>query len=138
MTPYAKQKKATWKAFSLYIRTRDAKEYQKLHPETSDVAPCFTCSKVFPIKSLQAGHFLPGRGNAILFDERQVFSQCYGCNVGRRGNYTEYTLRMLDKYGRAFVDSLISVKSDIVKFTIKELHEKEQYYIMKTKELQAD
>ena len=136
LSPYEKQKKATWSAFSIYIRTRDAKKYQKLHPETTDLAQCFTCDKILPIKSLQAGHFLAGRNNAVLFDERQVYAQCYGCNCGRGGNYTKYTLKMLDLFGRGFVDNCLRVKSNAVKFTIEELSEKEKYYITKTKELQ--
>lgn len=135
---YKNAKARAWRQFSLYIRTRDAREYQKTHPETTDVASCFTCGKVYPIKELQAGHFIAGRTNSVLFSEDGVHSQCFHCNMGLGGNYVQYTIRMVDRYGRKFVDTLISLSRIMVKFNVDDLLEKEQYYKLKIHELQGD
>lgn len=65
-------KKKAWDAFSRYIRTRDCLK------STGDRnrGACVTCGRVFDFKKLQAGHFIPGRVNSILFDEQCVHAQC--------------------------------------------------------------
>lgn len=65
-------KDKAWDSFSIYIRTRDCLRF------TGDPTQgkCITCNKPFDFKHLQAGHFINGRGNAVLFDERLVYSQC--------------------------------------------------------------
>ena len=57
-SPYKKQKKKTWDAFSKYIRTRDCIEYLKSHPEINELkCPCVTCNRVYEFKKLQADLF---------------------------------------------------------------------------------
>lgn len=55
---------------------------------------------------MQAGHFLRGRLNANLFDERGTNEQCYACNVGRDGNVVEYYEWMLVNHGKPVIDEL--------------------------------
>lgn len=55
---------------------------------------------------MQAGHFLRGRLNANLFDERGTNEQCYACNVGRDGNVVEYYEWMLIRHGKPVIDEL--------------------------------
>jgi len=136
-------KKKTWNKFSTYIRTRDCVEYIKKHPETNGLmAPCITCNRLYDFKKLQAGHFVSGRTNAVLFDERGVHAQCYGCNVGRSGEAIKYYPVMLERYGQEVVDELINSRNRTVKFTVSELKEMEQEYKQKTelllKELNED
>ncbi len=80
-------KAKAWKAFSIYIRTRDCLRFSG-DPE---LGKCVTCNKAFPFKSLQAGHFISGRTNSVLFDERLVYSQCLTAesNINMYGNYTK-------------------------------------------------
>ena len=85
-----KAKERAWRAFSLYIRTRDKK--------------CCTCGGAVQ----QAGHFIDGRHNAVLFSERGVHGQCYHCNVGLKGNKLMYWLFMEKTYGRAVIDQLMA------------------------------
>lgn len=102
---YKKAKERAWRAFSAYIRLRDAIR------TTSGVimARCVTCSAVRPIEGvgcMQAGHFLPGRRMGTLFDERNVHAQCYVCNVRLSGNWPEYLDFMVRTYGPEVVDEL--------------------------------
>ena len=135
-SPLKKQKKKTWKEFSIYIRTRDCMAYMKNHKELNELqCECITCKRVYGFKKLQAGHFVPGRTNSILFDERGVHAQCYGCNVGRSGDAITYYPVMVERYGQEIVDELIQKKNQTVKFTIDELKDLELRYIQMTKKL---
>lgn len=137
MAELKKQKKKTWKAFSAYIRTRDCLAYMKEHPELNELmGECITCKRVYEYKKLQAGHFVSGRTNAVLFDERGVHAQCYGCNVGKSGEAIKYYPIMLERYGQSVVDELINQRNQSVKFTVENLKELELLYKNKLNDLQ--
>lgn len=125
-TSYEIQKDKTWKAFSVYIRTRKMDSY--------GYSQCVTCGGVGHWKDMQAGHFIRGRGNSVLFDDNCVHVQCYRCNVIFSGNYVEYTLYMLKEYGEEEVDRLRGLKNISRKFTESELKELEEKYKQKTEE----
>ena len=112
---YSRAKKEAWKAFSLYIRTRDS--------EDGEQAECFTCEFFFPIKQLQAGHFLPGRKNATLFEPHNCHAQCMQCNVFLKGNLIEYYPRMVEKYGLDEITRLKELDSQTKKYKVYELVE---------------
>lgn len=111
-TERQKAKDEAWHEFSIYIRTRDCIRF------TGDPTQgkCVTCDRNYPFKKLQAGHFIQGRGNAVLFDERIVYSQCIGCNgnppYGKGGNYVQYFLFMEKEWGREKLDEFIALKKD--------------------------
>lgn len=110
-TERQKAKDAAWKAFSIYIRTRDCIRFTG-DPEQG---MCVTCKRKYPFKQLQAGHFISGRGNAVLFDERLVYTQCVGCNgnppMGKGGNYVEYFVWMESEVGREKIDEFRALKA---------------------------
>ena len=128
-----KQKASTWSAFSTYIRLRDAYAYYKTHPMANfgDCA-CCTCGRVYPYKKLQAGHFIPGRTNSILFDERGVYAQCYGCNCGKQGNGVEFFRFMQKVQGESVIDELRALRNQTRKYTVDELEEMEATYKERT------
>lgn len=103
-----KAKDKAWIAFSKYIRTRDCLRFTG----DPDNGVCVTCWRTYPFKELQAGHFIDGRGNSVLFDERLVYSQCYGCNIGRNGSYIEYFVFMEKEWGRDKIDEFRALKKD--------------------------
>lgn len=76
--------------FSQYIRRKYADKYGN--------CTCFTCGSVMPIESIQCGHGISGRGNFVLFLEEVCRPQCYGCNVGRGGNYEVFIPKLIDLY----------------------------------------
>ena len=126
-------KDKAWKAFSAYIRKRDCLRFTG----KDDEGMCVTCKRWYPRKSLQAGHFIGGRTNAVLFNERIVYSQCYGCNVGRSGNYLEYYYFMVDELGsRDAVDELVAKLKQInIKYTLDDYKKLEQHYLESEKKL---
>lgn len=106
-------KAKAWKMFSLYIRLKNS--------DKSGMSQCYTCDKIEHYSKLQCGHFIGGRSNAVLFNEEVVRSQCVHCNIFMRGNYQEYTVRMIDEVGRKKVDDLMRLKNVLVQIKISEL-----------------
>lgn len=86
------------KLFSELIRRK--------YSDWKDEATCYTCGKIAPWKELQCGHFISRSSTKLRFDERNARCQCVGCNVFKSGNYIEYTTRMIDEKGKAFVEKL--------------------------------
>jgi len=98
-------KDGTWEIFSIYIRIRDGIRTTG-NPNN---AICVTCKKKFSFDQLDAGHFLPGRGNAILFDVRGCHAQCKMCN-NNNGCYESYFEYMKEVYGKKTIEDLESLK----------------------------
>lgn len=102
-------KAKAWKLFSEYIRRKDA--------DANGIAKCVTCGHEEHWKQMQAGHFIPGRCNSILFEESGVHVQCARCNYNE-GNGPEYYPFMLKTYGQAEIDRLRALRHKTVKLSI--------------------
>jgi hypothetical protein len=94
---------------------------------------CITCGVRKYYKELQAGHFIPGRHNAILFDERGVHPQCFHCNMsvavgGLNGNPRKYDAFMRKTYGDGVVAELDALDMTERKFTPQELIDLREKY----------
>lgn len=125
-------RKEAWSSFSAYIRTRDCLRFTN----TPDNGKCVTCNREYPYKKLQAGHFIGGRTNAVLFDERIVYSQCYGCNIGKSGNYLEYFYFMESEIGRPAIDSLVKeLKEKKISYSADDYIDISKLYIEKREKL---
>ena len=83
-------KKKAWKAFSEFIRQRGA--------DAHGFNSCVTCGTKDHWRWLQAGHYIDGRTNTVLYDEKLVHAQCVHCNVFLNGNKNKYTIFMMKKY----------------------------------------
>lgn len=82
---------------------------------------CCTCGKVYDYAKLQAGHFIAGRNNGILFEPRAVHAQCVGCNVYGGGQHAKYERFMIDRYGADVIEYLYVLARQHKKFTIEDL-----------------
>jgi hypothetical protein len=125
----SKAKKLAWNAFARWVRNRGAKgAYNQ----------CITCDRTYATSGrgvIQAGHFVPGRNNSILFDERNCFPQCYGCNVKKKGNMVRYYKWMLEHYGQEVIDELERASHQTVVFSVSDYLEIEQKYKDKLNQL---
>jgi len=120
-------KEAVWKHFSSYIRLRDCMKTTG----TTHQGKCVTCKRMYPYNKLQAGHFMPGRMDCILFDDEAVHAQCYRCNVVQSGMWPAYYNAMLVTYGETWIhDQLAKWTLDEKKYTINELKALEKYFMM--------
>ena len=114
----ARLKKKAWALFSKYIRRKYA--------DFEGFASCVTCGVRKKLEELHAGHFVQGRGNAILFDERGVFPQCYVCNVRKHGALLEYLDFMKRHYGEKADEVIADLRSlgrQTKQFSIQELED---------------
>lgn len=115
---------------SEFIRRRDA--------DWKGEVQCVTCGLVKHWKQLQAGHFIPGRRNSILFDERNIHAQCYGCNVMKQGNTVKYFRFMQRTYGDTVIEELEHLNTIDKQFQPKELEELIQDLKQKINELTSN
>ena len=124
-------KKRAWDAFSIYIRTRGTKP---VWPEGRE-GRCVTCKRNYNFKQLQAGHFIPGRMNSVLFHEDLVHSQCMSCNMHLAGNPRAYDRFMRENYSPDAIEEFDKLPNVTKKYSVEELLDLEQYYKNKTKEI---
>lgn len=99
---YQSAKQKSWAAFSKYIRLRDA----VMTTGTTTHARCITCGKVYPIKEMDAGHWIPRNRLSTFMDERNVHAQCRGDNRFGGGRTVEYQLALIALYGSDILERL--------------------------------
>lgn len=126
-------KKKLQKIFSIYIRMRDCLETTG----TITHGKCCTCGRDYPIGKLQAGHFIPGREDSILFDPACVHAQCYRCNVQRSGEWVKYFRFMEKKYGREFIFELMKKSETKCKITPEWIETTADYYLERINEMET-
>lgn len=88
-------RKKAWAVFSRYIRLK--------YSDFEGFCKCVTCGISKSYKEMHAGHFIDGRNNTVLYDERLVHPQCFHCNSKQpgclSGNKVAYTVFMMKTYG---------------------------------------
>ena len=126
------KKRATY-AFQRWVCLRDCEEYQR----GGMSAPCFSCGRLKKYKDLQGGHFLAGRGNAILFIEQGCNCQCRQCNSWPEKNHVpeKYLAHMLEKYGKTVVDKIYKLKGTTKEYNYEDLEEIYKKYYQKALDL---
>jgi len=117
-------KDKAWKVFSKFIRSRDT---------CGLGTECYTCGKWGNFKTMDAGHFQPGRFGIFLFDERQVHAQCKRCNIFLKGNWPNYYKRMVKEYGQDDVNEMLEARTQIKQWKTYELEEIHKKYKAKLK-----
>lgn len=128
--PY--QKDLTWKQFSIFIRLRDS--------DDQGYCKCATCPKIVFWKDglyINAGHAVPGRGNAVLFDESLVHAQCSGCNNDGGGEQYKFIEFLKKKHGwdNGVIEEKLALRHQIKKYTVSELREMETMYREESKKI---
>lgn len=106
-------KKKAWSLLSQAIRLEGR--------DCEGLVTCCSCERRLPWKEIQAGHFIDGRFNSILFDERGIHPQCGVCNVIYNGRKEEYFVFMELKYGRELIDQLRRQRNETRNFSAEEL-----------------
>ena len=106
------------KVFSEYIRR-------------SKPPVCVTCGKKDEWKNLQNGHYYSRSKYPTRWHEDNCHPQCVGCNVFKSGNYTEYALYMVEKYGIEYIQELHRLANSGEKITTPQLREMLEDYKQK-------
>ncbi len=123
-TSVGRAKNRAWIAFSAYIRTRDC----LLTTGTKTEGKCFTCGALKPFELLDAGHFVAGRFNKFLLDERQVHAQCKYCNNALQGYGARYYTKMVDLFGESEVEKMLIENNILEKYSVNDWLDKEKIY----------
>lgn len=99
---------------------------------------CCTCGKVLPWKESHTAHYIE-RGKVLTrWLEENLHPACPSCNVYRKEFHKRnYTLYMIDLYGRAFIDELNEMARKVVSPSQKRQLAEEaiEYYGGKLKEM---
>lgn len=110
-------KHTVWKSCAWYVKVRESNTHGKVK--------CVTCPKILSIydQECNAGHFVPGRGNAVLFDDAHIFPQCSGCNCDGGGEQHKFGEFLKRKYGydNNKIDEILDMRHKTRKFTLEEL-----------------
>ena len=120
-------KKKAWAVFSQYVRLKN-REY-------GEYVKCYTCGTLKPWKSMQAGHGIGGRSNAVLFDERLVKPQCAGCNLFGGGQYRIFTRKLIDELGLEEYDKMVQNSTTLLPMDESEFKEVYEKYKKKVDKL---
>src|SRR6185369_5708080 len=125
------QKKPKQKLKSWYVKKLDrvfSKNISKKKAKTFGMTRCYTCDKTAHWKDLQNGHYISRGHMATRWLEENCRVQCSGCNIFKRGNYTEYAYRLLKEIGREGLDALREKKKEIKQWSIQDLKTEIQKY----------
>ena len=80
---------------------------------------CVSCGAFHHYKEMDGGHFIPkGSSSYWSLEIENVHPQCKGCNgFGMKYGSAaqQYTVYMVDMYGRDFVDNMFATKSNVKK-----------------------
>ena len=106
-------KKKAWTLFSQYVRRKDADE--------GGTVSCYTCEKLLHWKEAHAGHGIPGRHNAVLFDLDIVKPQCPRDNIFLGGRYEVFTTKLIKENGMDWWEKKLAGAREVVKLTRADL-----------------
>lgn len=105
---------------------------------------CVTCEATHQWKDVDAGHWIGGRRESILFEEDGINIQCHGCNryhntnpfavtAKQRSVDTAYNAYMFDKHGQKRMDELLVRNQKRKKYPLEELLEMIEGYKLRIK-----
>lgn len=115
--------------FSQYIR------YSAV--ERDGLVQCVTCPTRLPPQNMQNGHYQSRGDYPTRWLEDNCHPQCVGCNVFRKGNYTEYAIFMINTYGSDKLNELKALAKSGEKIPTYKLTEMIEDYTKKVGKLLA-
>lgn len=106
--------------FNAYIRQRDSKD---------GYFTCISCFKTLPVKTMNAGHYVPVKGGSFLrFHEDNVNGECQHCNGFDDFHLIGYRKHLLLKIGKKRVEWLEDNKNKVHKWYKDDLEDIITYY----------
>lgn len=99
---------------------------------------CVTCGKTGHWKEMQGGHWISRTFTKHKISETNIHTQCRGCNLFDHKIHDEYTMFMIDMYGKDFVEEMIATKREVMKYDRQELLDIQKDLKQKIKELESD
>jgi hypothetical protein len=116
------------RVFSIFIRKSSCNEH--------GIGRCYTCDEEYHWKDLQCGHFQNRVNMGTRFSEYNCKSQCFTCNIEKRGNVEEFEKRLIKEYGDNVVQYLKIDARRTHKISQEELKEGIEYYKAQNKKFE--
>ena len=135
----AKKKQAS---LSSLIRKADTVTSQYIRQKYADqygIVKCVTCDSKLHWKESHCAHFMERANKATRWLEENLHPACPSCNVFRKEYHKrEYTLYIIDMYGREKIDEFKSLISHVLSPSKVRLLAEEaiEYYSAKLKEIE--
>ena len=140
--PNPKKKKNPFRAkLSTILSKADAAASIYIRMKAADHAGCVTCitgGKYLPWTEAHCAHYIERAKKATRWTEENLAAACPGCNVYRKEfHMREYTLYMIDTYGREKIAELKKEASSLLSPSqVRSLAEEAlEYYTNAIKEL---
>jgi hypothetical protein len=100
-------KKKAWKLVSEWVR--------RSHADEGGTVSCVTCGKLMHWKESHAGHAIPGRHGAVLFDTEIIRPQCPIDNVWKGGRYEIFAAKLIREHGLEWYEAKLAGAQQVVK-----------------------
>ena len=102
------------------LRAKALKTLQKLRrmecANDEGYCKCVSCGVLVHWKECDGGHFIPkGSSSRWALEPENIWSQCKSCNGWQMKHGSaaqQYTIHMIDFYGREFVDHMLDTRRD--------------------------
>ncbi len=104
-----KLKKELWDLVSLYVR--------QYYADDGGYCRCYTCGNVLPWRQMQAGHGIPGRSNAVLYDLDILKPQDIACNIFGGGKHHIFATKLIEANGMEWWQAKLEGSKRIVKYS---------------------
>ena len=102
-----------------------------IESDKNGFSKCVTCGVRKHYKEMNAGHYRHG----LDFIRENQHNQCVKCNKYMSGNLAEYTLFMIDNYGRERVDEIMNMPKLKI-LTVDKLQQMRTEYRDKIKQIE--
>ncbi len=135
----AKKKQASLPSLIRKADTVTSQYIRQKYADHQGIVKCVTCDSKLHWKESHCAHFMERANKATRWLEENLHPACPSCNVFRKEYHKrEYTLYIIDMYGREKIDEFKSLASQVlspsnVRFLAEEAIE---YYSAQLKEIQ--
>lgn len=115
-----KPKKPKEKSISKLIKEADALFSKRVRGENADsdgICTCFTCGFRAPLKRVQCGHYLSRFYKAARWHKDNARTQCWMCNIYKKGDAVGFRMRLVSEIGEARVLAVEELRNAPIKLT---------------------
>lgn len=96
---------------------------KKIYTQYDKTAQCFTCTRWFPAREMDASHFISVKHQSTRYDMDNIRLCCVSCNRLLHGNLKLYKEALIQDIGKDQVDALYVRSVEIKRWTKQELLE---------------
>jgi hypothetical protein len=123
-------RRKAWDACSRYIR--------RCYSDHRGWTVCYTCGASGDWRTMDAGHAIPGRTNAVLYDTDIIRCQCKICNIYKRGQHHIFTAKLIRENGLEWWERKLQGSRRLVKYNREDYERIREEFEWKTQQLSVD